>query len=82
MRAILFISAFLALATSEARAQLPVDPKSLVSTFFELQLDPPVLRKLFEVPEYRSCGSLRMGPDGKRIFVLAPDKTAAAPAGN
>ena len=45
MRAILFISAFLALATSEARAQL-------------------------------------MGPDGKRIFVLAPDKTAAAPAGN
>jgi len=68
MRAIVFIIALLALATSEARAQPPVDPNSLVSTFFELQLDPPVFRKLFEVPEYRACGSLRMGPDGNSIL--------------
>jgi dipeptidyl aminopeptidase/acylaminoacyl peptidase len=63
-----WIIAVVCLATA-ANAQSPQEPKpELVSAIFGLQLEPPEFRKLFEIPEYRSCGSLRMAPDGNGIL--------------
>ena len=73
IRSLLNLLALSVVLASVGKAAFAADPPpkikpNYIPALFELQLDPPAWKKLFEIPEFKICGSLKMAPDGESVL--------------